>query len=656
MVSCLARSGLAQEQPKQRTAPVVNAVYVDAPPVIDGGLDDPCWTRASRLEGFFVPSTNEAVPEETFGLICVDDKAIYVAVICKDRTPADIKATETRRNGHIWQDDVAEFGLDPWHKHDEMYSFRVTARGTQMEEIPGGSATKIEWRGDWTAAASRTADGWQAEMAIPFSILRYPPGQTTFGFTIGRHLAEESIWVSYPVMGKDWDSNLTADLVGLNPPPYHPRPIFMPYVTVDAGDFVGRRFDTGLDVQYRMINGLTGLAALNPDFKQIEDVVEPISFSYTERYLEDQRPFFVTGQGYLPGDVMLYTRRIEDFDAGVKLFGTLDDETIGLMDAITYGVENSLAGEWGHKFNPDLNASLRFVSHRKEGEPNSLVYAFRLSRSWRCEEGSDDIRATFRQSQTQDGPGGACWEVGGGHWRGEGELNYDWEFQTATKNFDPPLGYFYDHNALGGRVGIGKWEHYEKGALSSQGWNLDTEYYPYLDGSGMLRTRLSPQRFWEWRNGRSLWLGFSRALEYDQDSSDAAISLGWNGKDLYHQGGLFVLKGVRASGDYGYLSFSQGFRPLKDCSVNLNTEYSRLQPPAEDAGHSCQTVLTTAYDLTSEKCIAARAIWRDGAFSAYASYRQVVRRGMDAYVIVGDPDPDRTGFATRLAFKLIWVF
>jgi hypothetical protein len=37
-------------------------------------------------------------------------------------------------------------------------------------------------------------------------------------------------------------------------------------------------------------------------------------------------------------------------------------------------------------------------------------------------------------------------------------------------------------------------------------------------------------------------------------------------------------------------------------------------------------------------------------------YRQVVRRGMDAYVIVGDPDPARTGFASRVAVKLIWIF
>jgi len=280
------------------TPPAVQAVYTDAAPVIDGQLDDACWSQASRLEGFFVPDTDQSVPEETIGLICVDDKAIYFGAICRDRTPEDIKATETRRNGEIWNDDWVELRLDPWHQHENIYSFDVTPNGTQYERIPGGSATKIEWRGDWTAAATRTPDGWTAEISVPFSILRYPPGQTVFGFAIQRGFAKERVEAVYPIMeGRSFNPNQAADLMGLRPPPPRSRPIFMPYVIVDLGDAVGGRFDTGLDVQYRMPSGLTALGTMNPDFKQIEDVVEPISFSYTERFLADRRPFFVTGGG-----------------------------------------------------------------------------------------------------------------------------------------------------------------------------------------------------------------------------------------------------------------------------------------------------------------------------------------------------------------------
>ena len=358
------------QQPNgKRTPPTVQAVYVDTPPTIDGQLDDACWSQASRLEGFFLPGLEQEVPEETIGLICVDDQAFYVAVICRDRTPDDIVAVETRRNGEIWNDDSVEFALDPWHGHKEMYSFLVTPRGTQVEFIPGGSATKIEWRGDWTAAATRTDDGWQAEIAVPFSVLRYRPGQQTFGFTIARQFAQERLWCVYPQMGTTYDPTLTADLAGIHPPTIEPRPILMPYVTADFGDFVGRRFDTGLDVQYHMPSGLTALASLNPDFKQIEEVVEPISFSYTERYLPEVRPFFTTGQeGFFPREHLLYTRRIEDFDVGVKLFGTIGADSIGLLDATTLGSENALAGAWRHALDDNTYTKLLFVSHRKAGE------------------------------------------------------------------------------------------------------------------------------------------------------------------------------------------------------------------------------------------------------------------------------------------------
>jgi len=644
---------------KRAAPPAVQAVYVETPPTIDGQLDDPCWSQAARLEGFFLPGLEQEVPEQTIALICADDEAVYAAVICHDRTPDDIVATETRRNGEIWNDDWVELGLDPWHAHQEMYFFTVTPRGTQCEYIPGGSATKIEWRGDWTAAASRTADGWQAEIAIPFSILRYPPGQDTFGFTIARHFAEERLFCIHPDMGTTYDPARTADLVGLHPPTIRPRPILMPYVTADFGDFVGRRFDTGLDVQYRMPNGLTALAAFNPDFKQIEDVVEPVSFSYTERYLPDPRPFFITGQeSFLPRNHLLYTRRIEDFDVGMKLFGTIGNETIGFLDAVTFGHENALASAWAHRFDDNTRTKLLLVSHRKHGEPHDFCYGLNASHDWRRPDGGNSLWTVLYQSQTQGlGPEGS-YAIGGGGYRvrGTGQRYYDWMFRVVTENFDPSLGYYPDQNNVGGELSFGGWHRFEQGPLEATGWNIRSDYYPYLNGDGIYESAFSPVRFWDWRSGRSAHLGFTLGRREGFNNSDIHSHYGWNERDMYRRGSIFGLSGNRQGGSYTYYSLEQGFRPRDRLSVRVNAEYSHLTEPAEDAGHEYQTVLTTSYDITPEKCVAARGIWRDAGFTAYASYRQVVRKGMDAYVIVGDPDPDKTGFTNRLATKVIWTF
>jgi len=667
-VASVTTGALAADQPPPAEAtqpavgeaskpPQVQAVYADAPPIIDGQLDDPCWSQAARVSDFYVLELDQPLPEETTALICVDSNAIYVGFICRDRTPEDIVAQETRRNGDIWNDDCVGVGLDPWHKHGVTYDFNVNARGTQSEDIPGGSATKIQWRGDWTAAAARNPEGWTAEMAIPFSILPYPPGQTTFSFGLSRHLAKEKLAVCYPDTGRPWNPLLTADLVGLHPPAVKPRPLFMPYLTFDFGENADKRADAGLDVQYKLPSGLTALAALNPDFRNIEDVVEPISFSYVEKYLYDPRPFFVTGQeGFFPKSHLFYSRRIHDFDLGAKLFGTVGNETIGLLDAITFGAENSFVGAWRHRFDDYNGVQLSLVRHDVEGEPGNTACSIDAGRVWQHLDGTDQIWTVDYLSRDADGRSGAAYALGGDHERGNGQPQWGWMYRLVTQDFHPALGYFTSQNTNGGYLYWNRSTRYEKGRLQGQGWGISTAYYPYLHGGGVLRTGISPSYQWQWRNGRTLSLQADRMREYNQDSSDLGASLGWNTQDLYRQGYLYALKGVRAGGDYAYLSAQQGFRPKKNLSVGLGAEYSHLAPPSPEAYHAYQTVLTASYDLTPEKCISLRLIARDGGYNAYAAYRQVVRRGMDAYILVGEPDPSRTGLTNRVAVKLIWAF
>jgi hypothetical protein len=650
------RAGAAAPEAPPRTPVEVPAVYVDEPPVIDGKLDDACWTEAARLTDFYVLDLEAPLPEQTIGLICVDDQAIYVGFICKDRTPDDLVIQETRRNGNIWNDDVVELELDTANTHESAYDFRVNAGGTMAEDIPGGSATKIEWRGDWTAAVARNAEGWAAEMAIPFSILRYAPGETMFCFDIGRGFGRERLWVYYPNTGRPWNRTLMAHLVGLHPPEIRPRPILMPYLTADSGGG-GRHFDAGLDVQQRLPNGLTALGAFNPDFRHIEDVVEPISFSYTERYLPDPRPFFITGQeGYLPNQHLLYTRRIADFDVGVKLFGTVGNEGIGLLDAISFGEENSLAAMWSHRFNDRDGAQVMVVNQAATGEPGNVAYGVGGEHVHRQPDGSDSIWALTYQSHYDDGRSGGWYEVGGAHEGGNGQPWWDWTLRTVTRGFDPALGYNTDQNSIGGESDYGVRTLYEKGVIEARGWGINSGYFPYLHGDGLLHSYLSPFSYWAWRSGYSLSVGITGARYYDQNSSDVHCSIGWNGHDMYHQGGLFALGGVRAGGDYQDYALYQGFHPKQNLTVNVGAEYSHLAPPSPDAYHAYQTVLTTTYDLTTEKCVSARMIFQDGGLNVFATYRQVVRRGMDAYVLLGDPNPEQTGFTKRVALKLIWVF
>ncbi len=620
-------------------------MYVDKAPVIDGKLDDTCWVDAARLTDYYVLDTEVPLPEETIAFIGVGSSAMYVAVVCKDRTPEDIVATETRRNGDIWSDDCVVFELDPWHQHRDLYSFRVNARGTQSDDIPGGSAAKTEWRGDWTAAATRTADGWIAEMAIPFSILRYPPDQTTFGFVISRHLASRNLWVSYPNAGRPWDQLLAADLVDLHLPTAKPQPLLMLYNTAYL-DKDTRRFNAGLDVQAKLPNGLTALASLNPDYSQIEQVVEPISFSYTERYQPEVRPFFVTGgDAYLPGSRSFYSRRIEDFDLGLKVFGTIGDDTYGLLGALRYDSANSVVGAWRHQFTPDSHARLLLVGHTQVGEPDDLTYGLEMGRRRRHPNGEEQSWLTLY-------PNG-YYELGGKHVPPPGSLGWAWRLHRVNRDYQPALGYMFDQGTQGGEINFSWSQYYGDRPLQTRSWYANLYHFPYLDG-GIFSSGCSAGYTWGWRNGHNLFLGVHLGTDYGQRSSDVNGSLSWNSNDLYQRGGIFALRGTRAGGDYTYLSVSQGFRPLRKVSVNLGAEYSRLAPPSPNAHDAYQSVLTVSCDITAEKSVAARLVLRDDDSNIFAVYRQVVRRGMDAYLLLGNSNPQQhTGFEPRVELKLV---
>ena len=239
--------------------------------------------------------------------------------------------------------------------------------------------------------------------------------------------------------------------------------------------------------------------------------------------------------------------------------------------------------------------------------------------------------------------------------RGLERFNYDWILMEVTENFSPSLGYYPSNNYIGGELNFGSWRRFEEGSLLSKGWHVASDYKPYLHGGGMYLARLSPSCNWDWRNGRSLYLGLTLGRREGYENTDVHSYYGWNDRDMYRRGSVFALRGKRQGGDYAYYSLDQGFRPVDRLSLRLSAAYSDLAEPAEYAGREYQTVLTASYDVTPEKCVAARGIWRDAGFTAYASYRQVVRRGMDAYVIVGDPDPAKTGFTQRVALKLIWT-
>src|SRR6185436_17367326 len=103
---------------------------------IDGKLDEPVWSRATRLSGFwqYQPVDGRPAEEQTEVLVWYAPDAVYFGVIAHDKNPAAIRATVADRD-NIDSDDHIIIDLDTFHDRRRAFSFGVNPLGVQSDGV-----------------------------------------------------------------------------------------------------------------------------------------------------------------------------------------------------------------------------------------------------------------------------------------------------------------------------------------------------------------------------------------------------------------------------------------------------------------------------------------------------------------------------------------
>ena len=136
------------------------------------------------------------------------DGALYIGVLCHDRSPREIVSTQLTRDAELDVDDRILIVLDPFFDHRNGFFFEVNPAGARADGQVSNNAERLslEWDGIWNAVARITDEGWIAEIEIPFKTLRFKPDQTTWGFNVERQIkrrqeidrwtaARQNIWI-----------------------------------------------------------------------------------------------------------------------------------------------------------------------------------------------------------------------------------------------------------------------------------------------------------------------------------------------------------------------------------------------------------------------------------------------------------------------------
>jgi hypothetical protein len=313
--------------------------------VVDGDLDDPGWRGAAEIREFFEisPGDNTAPKVKTMAWLAYDDRFFYVAIKCDDPHPADIRAQYVERD-HVYNDqDFAGVFLDTRNDGRTGIELFVNPFGIQddlvRDELSGnGNNEDMSPDFHWDSAAKITAEGFQIEMRVPFSSLRYGSADPqTWGIVVFRSLARD---FRYQIASNRAPRESSCfichatKLEGLSGLPRAGHVVVAPYATL-AESGVNRdgpgtpyvnepiRGNAGFDLKWVPNESTAFDAAINPDFSQVESDVAQISADNRfALFYPEKRPFFMERSQLFNSPIQaVYTRTITSPRWGARVSG-----------------------------------------------------------------------------------------------------------------------------------------------------------------------------------------------------------------------------------------------------------------------------------------------------------------------------------------------
>lgn len=351
----------------------VRALRVEVEPVIDGRLDEACWTTAPPADGFVQrePRNGEPATLQTVVRVAYTGRTLVIGARLADPEPARVVGTEYRRDAELDSDDNFQVFLDTFYDRRNAFFFQTNPLGTQRDGLVRNEGEDLNWQWDgiWTVASVRESDGWTVEMAIPFSTLRFPAGHAgTWAVNFGRVVArsrEESYYApisrDFGFFGK-WRVSAFADLEGVGGVQGRARIQWWPYVvggwdrdyeddTIGPG---GRVAEVGVDAKVALGASVTADITVNTDFAQVEADQQQVNVTRFALFFPEKRTFFLENAGLFrvgersqpfepPTTLLFFSRRIglsEDGDVvpilgGVRVTGKLGRWDVGAFDIVT---------------------------------------------------------------------------------------------------------------------------------------------------------------------------------------------------------------------------------------------------------------------------------------------------------------------------------
>ena len=340
-------------------------------PVIDGNLSDPVWAKAVVIDKFVQKDPNPGTPptERTELRILYDENNLYFGVYNYDSQPDAIIVRSMQRDGPLYTADSIVIQIDPGQTRHNAYSFEIGASGGRTDEVELNNTDELtEWNTIWETKVSRVADGWIAEVVIPFRDLSFDPAHAQWGFDFSRrirHKNERLYWSGWnPRLGfTDVSQNGNLDGIrdinvglGLDVQTYGAVRVKRDWQ--NPNDRASLSGAIGGNAFYKITPALTGTLTVNPDFSDAPLDVRQVNTTRFSLFTPETRQFFLQdvdafefgGHNFLRNsndnssnnarpffsrNIGLVSGTPVSILAGGKLSGTFEDFGIGALSVRT---------------------------------------------------------------------------------------------------------------------------------------------------------------------------------------------------------------------------------------------------------------------------------------------------------------------------------
>ncbi len=350
---------------------------VDAPRItLDGQLNEAIYRNLKPWTQWYQLTPNEGEPptRETRMWLFYDEEALYLSADLQE-DPRELRVRTLERDSYTPDQDAVGLILDTFNDNLTAYGFIVTPAGVRTDiaifnDAEGGGPTppwNTNWNAFWDARTSYTENGWQVEIRIPFSSLRFESkkGRVTMGLMLWRYRAINLEYDLFRPTRNRWrytayKPSQMRDVIfeGIFPQnPIYIKPYALGGIArqyyLDERVHLYQPKDTwtrnvGLDVKYNLTSGLILDGTLNTDFAQVEVDDEQVNLTRFSLFFPEKRDFFQERADLfeyrLPGGPqrLFHSRRIGivqgqqvPIAGGIRLTGRTGAWDVGFMEMQT---------------------------------------------------------------------------------------------------------------------------------------------------------------------------------------------------------------------------------------------------------------------------------------------------------------------------------